>query len=40
MGPTIFVISSGTEAFGSFVSNIFSKALFTGELANDSWPKD
>lgn len=40
MGPTIEVISSGTEAFGSFVSNIFSKALFTGAIAGDGWAKD
>ena len=36
-GPTVYMFSLGTEAYGGFLSNIFEKALFTGAAAGDSW---
>lgn len=36
-GPTVYFFSLGTEAFGGFVDNMFSKALFTGAAAGDTW---
>ncbi|PAB60091.1 BCCT family transporter [Anaeromicrobium sediminis] len=37
LGPTVYIFSLGTEAFGGFLSGIFDKALFTGAAASDSW---
>ncbi len=37
LGPTVYMFSLGTEAFGGFLSGIFDKALFTGAAASDSW---
>ncbi|MCG8541707.1 MAG: BCCT family transporter [Clostridia bacterium] len=37
LGPTVYMFSLGTEAFGGFLSGIFSKALFTGAAASDTW---
>lgn len=37
LGPTSYYLSFGTEAFGGFLDNLFSKALFTGTLAGDTW---
>lgn len=37
LGPTIYIAGLGTEAIGGFVDNLFSKALFTGTAAGDSW---
>ncbi|PKM52084.1 MAG: BCCT transporter [Firmicutes bacterium HGW-Firmicutes-7] len=37
LGPTVYMFSLGTESFGGFLSGIFSKALFTGAAASDSW---
>ncbi len=37
LGPTVYMFSLGTEAFGGFLSGLFDKALFTGAAANDSW---
>lgn len=37
LGPTVFFFSLGTEAFGGFMDNLFSKALFTGASAGDTW---
>lgn len=37
LGPTVYFASIGTEAFGGFVDNLFSKALFTGAAAGDTW---
>ncbi|WP_461207844.1 BCCT family transporter [Clostridium sp. DL1XJH146] len=36
-GPTVYMFSLGTEAFGGFLTGFFSKALFTGASAGDSW---
>lgn len=37
LGPTVYMFSFGTEAFGGFMTNIFDKALFTGAAASDTW---
>lgn len=37
LGPTVYMFSLGTEAFGGFLTNIFDKALFTGAAASDTW---
>lgn len=37
LGPSVYFSSLGTEAFGGFMDNIFSKALFTGAAAGDTW---
>lgn len=36
-GPFTYFSSLGTEAFGGFIDNFFSKALFTGAASGDSW---
>lgn len=40
LGPSTYMLSGGTEAFGGFLTNLFDKALFTGAFAGDPWPKD
>ncbi|MCG8683585.1 MAG: BCCT family transporter, partial [Desulfobacterales bacterium] len=37
MGPAFYFFSLGTEAFGGFLDNLFTKALFTGAAAGDGW---
>lgn len=37
LGPSVYFFSLGTEAFGGFLDNMFSKALFTGAAAGDTW---
>lgn len=37
LGPSVYFLSLGTEAFGGFLDNLFSKALFTGSSAGDTW---
>ncbi len=37
LGPTVYMFSLGTEAFGGFLSNFFDNALFTGAAAGDDW---
>lgn len=37
LGPTVYFFSLGTEALGGFLDNLFSKALFTGAAAKDTW---
>ncbi len=37
LGPSVYFFSLGTEAFGGFADNLFSKALFTGASAGDTW---
>lgn len=36
-GPMSYFFSLGIEAFGGFMDNIFSKALFTGAATGDTW---
>ncbi|MGM0509438.1 MAG: BCCT family transporter, partial [Fusobacteriota bacterium] len=40
LGPSIYFLRFGTETFGVFLDNIFTKALFTGGAANDPWASD
>lgn len=40
LGPSVYNFSLGTEAFGGFLDNLFSKALFTGAAAGDTWAAD
>lgn len=37
VGPSVYFFSLGTEAFGGFIDNLFSKALFTGGASGDTW---
>ncbi len=37
VGPTVFILNVGTEAFGDYMKNFFTKSLFTGAAANDPW---
>jgi choline-glycine betaine transporter len=37
LGPSMYFFSLGTESFGGFLDNMFSKALFTGTAAGDTW---
>lgn len=37
VGPTVYMFSLGTEAFGGFLTKLPAKALFTGATAADSW---
>ncbi|ATW23425.1 BCCT transporter [Candidatus Formimonas warabiya] len=36
-GPAAYMLNLGTEAFGDFMRNFFTKSLFTGAAANDPW---
>jgi choline-glycine betaine transporter len=40
LGPSIYFFKVGTETFGVFLDNLFSKALFTGGLTGDRWASD
>ncbi len=40
LGPTMFYFGLGTESLGGFLDNLFTKALFTGVGAKDSWASD
>ena len=40
LGPSIYFLRVGTETFGIFLDNIFSRALFTGGAAGDQWASD
>lgn len=40
LGPSIYSFGLGTEAFGGFIDNLFSKAMFTGTSAGDTWGTD
>lgn len=37
-GPTVFMLQLGTESFGVFLDNFFTRSLFTGAAGNDQWP--
>lgn len=37
-GPTVFMLQLGTESFGTYLDNFFSRSLFTGAAGNDQWP--
>jgi choline-glycine betaine transporter len=38
-GPMGAILSSGTEAFGDYVTGFFSKSLFIGSSSGDPWPQ-
>ncbi len=40
LGPTKYFLGLGTEAFGGFLDNFFSKAMFTGTAYGDTWGSD
>ncbi|TDO84354.1 choline-glycine betaine transporter [Halanaerobium saccharolyticum] len=40
LGPSVYFLRVGTETFGVFLDNIFSRALFTGGTAGDQWASD
>lgn len=37
LGPTVFILSLGTESIGVYLGTFFEKSLFTGAAGNDSW---
>ena len=37
VGPTVFILNIGSEAFGDYLSKFFIKSLFTGAAAGDLW---
>ncbi|MCK0744501.1 BCCT family transporter [Chromohalobacter nigrandesensis] len=39
VGPTSFMLSLGVESFGVYLSDFFSKSLFTGAAGEDPWPQ-
>ncbi|RLQ21115.1 BCCT family transporter [Seongchinamella sediminis] len=39
-GPTAYMLSLGVEGLGTYLQNFFRLSLFTGEAANDPWPRD
>ncbi|TQV71150.1 BCCT family transporter [Exilibacterium tricleocarpae] len=38
-GPTLFILEVGVESFGEYLSEFFSRSLYTGAAAADPWPK-
>lgn len=38
-GPTAFLLSFGTQGFGSYIGNFFELSLFTGAVSGDDWPQ-
>ena len=38
-GPTVYILSFGTEGIGSYLGNFFELSLFTGAVSGDPWPK-
>lgn len=36
-GPTIYILSSGTQGLGSYLGNFFELSLFTGAVSGDDW---
>ena len=38
MGPTLYIVSMGTESLGIYLQTFFQKSLFTGAAGQDSWP--
>ncbi|BDM63426.1 BCCT family transporter [Shewanella sp. NFH-SH190041] len=38
-GPTIYILSIGTEGLGAYLQNFFRLSLFTGQAADDPWPQ-
>jgi glycine betaine transporter len=38
-GPTVFMLSFGTQGLGSYLGNFFELSLFTGAASGDHWPQ-
>ncbi len=38
-GPTIYILSFGTQGIGSYLGNFFELSLFTGAVSGDEWPQ-
>jgi len=38
-GPTVFMLSFGTQGLGSYLGNFFELSLFTGAVSGDEWPQ-
>lgn len=38
-GPTIYILSFGTQGLGSYLGNFFELSLFTGAASGDDWPQ-
>lgn len=36
-GPTLYMLGLGVESIGTYLDNFFSKSLYTGTAAEDSW---
>ena len=38
-GPTVYILSIGTEGLGAYLGNFFELSLFTGAASGDTWPQ-
>lgn len=38
-GPTIWLLSAGVDALGTYLSGFLERSLFTGAVAEDKWPQ-
>ena len=38
-GPTVYMLSLGTQGLGSYLGNFFELSLFTGAVSGDEWPQ-
>lgn len=38
-GPTIYILSFGTQGIGTYLGNFFELSLFTGVVSGDKWPQ-
>jgi len=38
-GPTVYILSFGTQGLGSYLGNFFELSLFTSAVSGDQWPQ-
>lgn len=38
-GPTVYILSIGTEGLGAYLGHFFELSLFTGAASGDTWPQ-
>ena len=38
-GPTVYILSIGTDGLGAYLDNFFRLSLFTGVISGDKWPQ-
>jgi len=38
-GPTVYILSFGTQGIGTYLGNFFELSLFTGAVSGDKWPQ-